>query len=69
MEADSNEKIRETVRKGYAEIAEGKPGSCCGGPSSSGFAQAIGYTNEELQVLPEGSNMGLSWCVIGCSTV
>lgn len=66
MANDSNEKIRDTVRRGYAEIAKGKsgccPGStpCCGSSSPDKLAEAIGYTAEELQSLPEGANMGLS---------
>jgi len=62
MTAESNEKIRETVRKGYTDIAKGKSGCGCGCGSSSPdkFAERIGYTNEELQVLPDGANMGLS---------
>lgn len=60
MAKQSNEKIRETVRKGYADIAKGKSGCCCGSPQPTSFAEAIGYTSEELQVLPDGANMGLS---------
>ena len=66
MVTESNERIRDTVRRGYAEIAKGKsgccPGSspCCGSSSPDKLAEAIGYTVEELQVLPEAANMGLS---------
>ena len=66
MVTESNERIRDTVRRGHAEIAKGKsgccPGSspCCGSSSPDKLAEAIGYTVEELQVLPEGANMGLS---------
>ncbi len=56
---ESNEKIRETVRKGYTDIAKGKS-CCCGSPSPDKLAEAIGYTSEELEILPEGANMGLS---------
>jgi arsenite methyltransferase len=59
MSTESNENIRETVRQGYTEIAQGKPG-CCGSTSPDKLAQGIGYSNEELEVLPEGANMGLS---------
>ena len=58
--------VRETVRKGYASIAEGG-GSCCGpavgccaSGDAAGVAKAVGYTDAELATLPEGSNMGLS---------
>ncbi|MFH1904260.1 MAG: arsenite methyltransferase [bacterium] len=60
MTAESNEKIRETVRKGYTDIAKGKSGCCCGSSSPDKLAGAIGYTNEELEILPDGANMGLS---------
>jgi len=66
MVSEPNEKIRDTVRRGYAEIAKGKSGCCsgsspcCGSSSPDKLAEAIGYTVEELQALPEGANMGLS---------
>lgn len=58
---NENEMIRERVRKGYADITQGKA-NCCGGgaPNPSRFAQAIGYSAEELDHLPEGANMALS---------
>ncbi|MBN2455781.1 MAG: arsenite methyltransferase [Sedimentisphaerales bacterium] len=55
-----NENIRETVRKGYADIAQGKSNCCCGSSSPDKLAESIGYSNEELNILPEGANMGLS---------
>jgi arsenite methyltransferase len=60
MTLEPNEKIRQNVRSGYAKIAQGKPGGCCGSPSPAKFAEAIGYTNDELETLPDGANMGLS---------
>ena len=60
MADESNEKIRETVRNGYADVAKGKSKCCCGSSTSDKFAEGIGYTNEELEVLPDGANMGLS---------
>ena len=59
MDFDSKENIRETVRRGYTEIAQGKPG-CCGSSSPDKLAEEIGYTSQELVILPEGANMGLS---------
>lgn len=56
----SNEKIRETVRQGYREIAQGGSGCCCGSSSPDKLAEDIGYTNQELEDLPDGANMGLS---------
>jgi arsenite methyltransferase len=60
MVNESDEKIRQTVRKGYADIAQGKSPCCCGSSSPDKLAETIGYTTEELDILPEGVNMGLS---------
>ena len=54
-----DEKIRETVRKGYAQIAQGGSG-CCGSSTPQKLAEGIGYSSEELELLPDGANMGLS---------
>jgi arsenite methyltransferase len=60
--AQSDEKIRDVVRQGYSKIAKGNTGCGCGCNSSAPntFAETIGYTTQELDVLPEGANMGLS---------
>lgn len=60
--------IREKVREGYAAIAAsggaccGPQRTCCGGgeDEAAQLAQAIGYSEAELNELPEGANMGLS---------
>ncbi len=57
---ESNEKIRETVRQGYTEIAKNKSSCCCGSLSPQQLAEEIGYSKEELDILPEDANMGLS---------
>ena len=61
-----DEKIKRYVREGYAKIAKhedsccARATSCCG---SSDLAQdigkEIGYTEEELNAVPEGANLGL----------
>lgn len=48
------EKIKKSVRKGYAKIAKAK-GSCC----SQEISENIGYTEEELESVPEDANLGL----------
>jgi arsenite methyltransferase len=58
--SESNEKIREKVRQGYTQIAQGGSGCCCGSSRPDKLAEGIGYTSGELDVLPEGANMGLS---------
>ena len=63
---DNDDKIRRTVRRGYAGIARSGE-SCCGdrsccsqNTSAKGLARSIGYSDEELADLPQGANMGLS---------
>ena len=59
------EEVRKNVRKGYAKIAE--KGLCCGSsaPCCSDataceeMGRRMGYTEEELKSVPEGSNLGL----------
>jgi hypothetical protein len=61
-EADVDEiEIRRTVREAYGVIAESK-GSCCTscGPDTTEFAKLIGYSEDELASLPDGTNLGLS---------
>lgn len=67
---DTQQAVHELVRKGYAAIAAGENSccqprtSCCGGSreevTPEDLARQIGYSAEELAVLPEGANMGLS---------
>ncbi len=60
-----DEEIRKDVRKGYAKIArEGlapsRTPSCCDSSSANEEAgRKIGYTEDELKSIPQGSNMGL----------
>ena len=67
--AIDSEAVRETVREGYAKIAQDTSAgccasgvSCCGSSPQDGdkLAKELGYSVEELQALPEGANMGLS---------
>ena len=60
------EEIRKVVREGYGKIAQKKL-SCCGPASSCGgkedfvqdISKKIGYSEEELKIVPEGANLGL----------
>jgi arsenite methyltransferase len=71
----SNAHVHERVREGYSAIAKkgifsvvedgsqcAPGGGCCGATalSPTELAVKIGYTHEELTMLPEGANMGLS---------
>jgi len=53
------EGVRKSVRQGYADIAKNR-GNCCGCSDPGQLAQAIGYSQADLDALPEGANMGLS---------
>lgn len=69
MSLEKAENVRNIVRTGYSEIAQGSTKSCCG-PSSccngdttqnaEALAKTVGYSAEELAQLPEGANLGLS---------
>lgn len=61
------EKIRKTVRDGYAKIARDscscrpKVNPCCGDHTSAGqFFSEAGYTAEEIAAVPEGAVVGLA---------
>lgn len=74
--AADRDRVRDSVREGYARIAESgswsaaqasggccTPGGGCCGPATftpEELAQAIGYSQSELAVAPESANMGLS---------
>ena len=65
-EREGKDAVRETVREGYARIAQ-SGGSCCTdksccaqGASAEAVARSVGYAEEELAGLPEGANLGLS---------
>jgi len=58
--------IKKAVRNRYAEKVKQKssccapPTSCCGGADVAEIAsKSIGYTEEDLQSVPEGANLGL----------
>ena len=60
------EEIRKVVRKGYAKIVSASgscctpAASCCGGANTArDMSKRIGYTDDELETVPEGANLGL----------
>jgi len=61
-----DEKIKKTVREGYAKIANRKS-SCCGSTevccgsttSPEEMSKNIGYTDGQLKSVPDGANLGL----------
>jgi len=57
------QELKNAVREGYARIAN-EAGSCCstgccGASKPKDIAKKIGYTEEEMQTVPSGSNLGL----------
>jgi SAM-dependent methyltransferase len=53
------EEIKKNVRQGYARIAKGGS-SCCGGNArAESISKQIGYSDQELNAVPEGANLGL----------
>ncbi|CAL6013065.1 Arsenite_methyltransferase [Hexamita inflata] len=60
------EEVRQQVREQYSKIATqkccGTGVSCCGSAPQAAdqLAKTLGYTVEQLKMLPEGANMGLS---------
>lgn len=59
MDTQSAQKL---VREAYGKIAQGQTGSgcctCCG-PDTRAFAQSLGYSEEELSVIPDEANLAL----------
>ena len=56
------EKVQNIVREAYGKVAQGQKGCGCGTcePNSREFAKSIGYSEEELKVIPEEANLALS---------
>ncbi len=61
------EEIKKIVRKGYAKVAKkdisccsASPVSCsCSTPNSESISRKIGYSEEDIDAVPEGANLGL----------
>ena len=64
MQNSTSDQIRAAVRDAYGAVATQKAqGGCCGGTSCCGPggspSKALGYSDEELAVVPEGADLGL----------
>lgn len=67
--AKNTEVVKREVRSAYGDVADannqnqgcGNSRSCCGvsAKPDSGYSQELGYSADELNSAPEGSNMGL----------
>lgn len=51
--------VREDVKKRYGGIATQAGASCCGGAAAETISKGVGYTDEDLQQVPEGADLGL----------
>lgn len=63
-----NDNIRKTVREQYSKVAESVGSGCCGtdsscctesAPNAKLTSMALGYSNNDVNQVPEGANMGL----------
>lgn len=62
----NEQEIRKAVRERYAQRVKQGSSSCCTPPSECGcsssqevMSKAIGYTDEQLESIPDGANLGL----------
>ena len=58
-----NEKVKEFVKKRYSEIAKNEQSCCCSssccGPSTKDITKEIGYTETDLENIPDSAILGL----------
>ena len=53
------EEIKKSVRENYAKIARESTSCCCRSTSAEDISKSIGYSDEELESVPEDANLGL----------
>ncbi len=53
------EEIRKSVRENYARIAKESSSCCCRSTNAEDISKSIGYSDEELESVPEDANLGL----------
>lgn len=53
------EEIKKIVREGYAEIAKKRSSCCCQPTQTEDISKSIGYSDEEMDSVPEDANLGL----------
>jgi len=67
QENANGEKLRKAVRKGYAKVAKQETSCCtqasstcgCTTSTSAELSKRIGYSQQEIDSVPEGANLGL----------
>ncbi len=59
------EKIKQNIKESYGKIAKNKSScctpveTCCNKETATDISKKLGYTEDELETLPEGANLGL----------
>lgn len=62
---NKTDKIKKIVKEGYSKVATQSVsccsgGSCCGGANSAkNISKTIGYSDKEINAVPDGANLGL----------
>ena len=58
-----DQKLKDAVKKGYARVAKNASSccssGCCGSVKPQAISRKIGYTEGQMESVPEGSNLGL----------
>lgn len=58
-----DEELKKAVREGYSRVAKSGgsccQSGCCGSGKPQQISRKIGYTQEQIEAAPEGSNLGL----------
>jgi len=58
-----DQELKKAVREGYARVAKQDKSccssSCCGASKPEEISRKIGYTEDEMQAVPTGANLGL----------
>src|SRR3989338_3978162 len=62
---DKSTAIKEAVKEGYAKVVRENTSccsghTCCGGTGlAKSISQSVGYSDEEMNAVPDGANLGL----------
>ena len=58
-----DEELKKAVREGYSRVAKSGgsccQSGCCGSAKPQQISRKIGYTQEQIEAVPDGSNLGL----------
>jgi arsenite methyltransferase len=56
---NKDEELRKSVRENYARIARESASCCCRSTSAEDISKSIGYSDEDIESVPEDANLGL----------